>query len=212
MCMEFGYYPQINLFFFVFFFSHFELSHFQARILSKGIDSGYLVYASLPTVLCRSFWNFTGVFAMVWKCACGLDIILKLIVVTFFRILNLVVFEARILSKCIGSRYLFCATPPSGLCRSFWNFTGVFVIVWKCEYGLDITLRLIFITFFRTLNVVISPVWNTIKVYRQWVPCVRNSSCSFVPIFFKLYKYFCHGLKKMRVVWISSSDRFVFYW
>ena len=44
------------------------------RILSKGIDSGYLLCAIPPTVLCWSFWNFTGVFVLVWRCACGFDI------------------------------------------------------------------------------------------------------------------------------------------
>ena len=31
----------------------------------------------------RSFWNFAHVFPMVWRCACGLDIILELIFITF---------------------------------------------------------------------------------------------------------------------------------
>ena len=29
---------------------------------------------------------------------------------------------------------------------------------------------------------------------RQWVPCAHNSSYSFIPINFKLYRLFCHGL------------------
>ena len=52
MCMWFGYNPQIN---FYHFFRIWNLVIFQARILSKGIDSGYLVCATPPTVLCRSF-------------------------------------------------------------------------------------------------------------------------------------------------------------
>ena len=54
--------------------------------------------------------------------------------------------------------------------------------------GLDIILRLNFVTFFRILNLVIFSVLNTIKVGKYWVFCVRNSSCSFMPIFFKLYR------------------------
>ena len=62
------------------YFCHFfqvELCHFLAFLLSKSIDSGYLVCASPPTVLCRFFRNFTYVFVMVWRYACGLDIILR---------------------------------------------------------------------------------------------------------------------------------------
>ena len=46
MCMGFGYNPQIN---FCQIFRIFNLVIFQARILSKGIDSGYLVCANTPT-------------------------------------------------------------------------------------------------------------------------------------------------------------------
>ena len=33
------------------------------------------------------------------------------------------------------------------------------------------------------------------KVYRQWVPCERNSSYNFIPIFLKLCTCFRHGLE-----------------
>ena len=126
---------------FFYFFRILNLVIFQARILSKAIDSGYIVCAIPPTVLYRSFWNFTDVFVMVWRCACGLDIIHRLIFVTFFRILNLVIFQSWILLKCIDSGYLVCATPPAVLCQSFSNFTGVLVMVWRYTCGLDIILR-----------------------------------------------------------------------
>ena len=35
----------------------------------------------------------------------------------------------------------------------------------------------------------------SISVYRQWVPCERNASYNFIPIFFKLCRCFLHGLK-----------------
>ena len=108
-------------------------------------NSRYIVCTTPPTVLCWSFWNFTDVFVMVWKCACGLDILE--FIFHFFRILNLVTFKAWILSKDIDSGYLVCTTPSAVLCWSFWNFTGVFVMVWRCACGLDIILRLIFVTF-----------------------------------------------------------------
>ena len=45
-------------------------------------------------------------------------------------------------------RYCVSATPPTIFSQSFWNFTGVFVKDWRCAWHLDITLRLIFVTFF----------------------------------------------------------------
>ena len=45
-------------------------------------------------------------------------------------------------------RYFVSATPPTIFSQSFWNFTGVFVKDWRCAWHLDITLRLIFVTFF----------------------------------------------------------------
>ena len=37
--------------------------------------------------------------------------------------------------------------------------------------------------------------WNAIKVYRQWVPCRRNSSYNFPSIVLKLRRCFRHGMK-----------------
>ena len=45
----------------------------------------YLVSATPPTVFNQSFWNFTGVFIMVWRCACAFYRILKLF---FFTLLH----------------------------------------------------------------------------------------------------------------------------
>ena len=80
MCMWFGYNPWINFCPF-FHFANFVISW--PQILWKCIDSGYLASATPHTILYRSFWNFAHVFAMVWRCACGLDIILELIFVPF---------------------------------------------------------------------------------------------------------------------------------
>ena len=55
---------------------------FWPQILWKS-NSGYLVSATPHTILYRSLCNFAHVFAMVWRCARGLDIILELIFVTF---------------------------------------------------------------------------------------------------------------------------------
>ena len=123
------------------FFRILNLVIFQSWILLKCIDSGYLVCATPPAVLCQSFSNFTSVSVMVWRCACGLDIIIRLIFLTLFRILNLVIFQSWIVLKCIDSGYLVCATPPAVLCQSFSNFTSVSVMVWRYACGLDIILR-----------------------------------------------------------------------
>ena len=105
---------------------------------------------------------------MVWRCACGLDISLRLSFVTFFAFWTQVIFETPILSECIYIGYLVWATPPTVLCRSFWNFTGVFAVVWRCACGLNIILRLFFIIFSHFQFSHFS-VLNIIKVFRYWV-------------------------------------------
>ena len=44
---------------------------------SAPTDSMYLVSVIPPTVWCRSFWNCTDVFDMVWSYACDSDIIFE---------------------------------------------------------------------------------------------------------------------------------------
>ena len=53
------------------------------------VYSRYLVSTTPPTVFNQSFWNFTGVFIMVWRCACAFYSILKLFFFQFFHIFNL---------------------------------------------------------------------------------------------------------------------------
>ena len=76
MCMWFGYNCEII-------FCHFFHFVILVIFLPQWIDSGYLVSATPHTNLYRSFWNLAHVFSMVWRCACGLDIILALIFITF---------------------------------------------------------------------------------------------------------------------------------
>ena len=61
----------------------------------------------------------------------------------FFHFVNLVIFW----SQWIDSGYLVSATPHTISYQSFWNFAHVFSMVWRCAYGLDIILALIFVTF-----------------------------------------------------------------
>ena len=76
MCIWFGYNRYII-------FSHFF--HFVNLVIFQPqcIDSVYLVSAAPHTILYQSFWNFAQVFSMVWRCACGLDIILALFLSLF---------------------------------------------------------------------------------------------------------------------------------
>ena len=122
MCMWFGCNPCFNFCYF-FHFANFVI--FWPQILWKCCDSGYFVSATPHTILCRSFWNFAHVFPMVWRCACGLDIILELIFITFST--NFVIFWPQILWKCRDCGYLVSATPHTILCRSLWNFVHVFL-------------------------------------------------------------------------------------
>ena len=85
MCMWFG----INWISFCHFFHFVNLVIFWPQILWMCIDSGYLVSATLQTILYQSFLNFTQVFSMDWRYAYGLDIILELIFVTFSTLWNL---------------------------------------------------------------------------------------------------------------------------
>ena len=81
-------------------------------------------------------------------------------------------------------------------------------MVGRYAYGLDIILRLIFVIF-SAFELSHFSVLDTIKVYIQWVPCVRNTSCSFMPIFLKLYRCFCHGLKIC--MWFGYNHQIIFF-
>ena len=83
MCMWFGCNPCIKFCHF-FHFTNFVI--FWPQILRKCRDSGYLVSATPHIILYWSFLNFAHVFPMVWRCACGLDIIFELIFITFFTL------------------------------------------------------------------------------------------------------------------------------
>ena len=49
---------------------------------------------------------------------------------------------------------------------------------------------------------------DSMKVYRQWVPCECNSSYNFIPIFLKLCTCFCHGLKMC--MWFGYNPGIIF--
>ena len=155
--------------------------------------SGYLV--------CNYSYGFMPIFLKLDICFChGLKMCMwfgynpQTNFCHFFCILNLVIFQAWILPKYIDSVYLVCGTPPT-----------VFVMVWKWACGLE----LIFVIFFPHFELSHFSGSNTTKVYRQWVPCVWNSSYSFLPIFLKFYRCFCHGLKMC--MWFEYDLQINFY-
>ena len=111
-----------------------------------------LVSATPPTVLCQSFWNFTGVLRMVWRYAYCFFQNPEIIFYHFFPIFNLDIFRALILQICIWSMYLVSATPPTVFGESFWNFTGVLRMVWRYAYCFFRILKLFFITFYAFLT------------------------------------------------------------
>ena len=126
---------------------------------------------------------------MVWGCVCGLDIIVKLFFVTSSSS-----WTQFFLPQCIDSGYLMSATPHTILYRSFWNFArflhGLKMCMW---FGYNPCIN--FCHFFHFANFCHFLTSDSMKVYRQWVPCECNSSYNFIPIFLKLCTCFCHGLE-----------------
>ena len=109
---------------------------------SNSTDSGYLVATTPPAVVKCSFLNFAGVFVMVSRYVCAFGIFLKLFLLVFLHFR----FSHFLSSNSIESEYIVNATPLTVVSGSFWNFAGIFYMVWKCAYPLAINLRLIFVT------------------------------------------------------------------
>ena len=114
--------------------------HFQARILSKGIDSGFLVCATPPTVFADPFETY-GYFCHGLNMCIWFGYYPQINFCYFVRILNLVIFEVRILSNCFGPIFL-------KLCRCICH--GLKMCMWFGYYP-----QIDFYYFFRSLNLVI---------------------------------------------------------
>ena len=78
ICKWFGYNSLIILFYL---FCFVNLVFFWYEMLSKCIDSGYIVGAVPLTVFNRLFWNFADIFCIEWRCAYGFGIKLKTLVI-----------------------------------------------------------------------------------------------------------------------------------
>ena len=100
---------------------------------------------------------------MVWRCACDLDIIVRLFL-SLFPHCELGHFFTSIYRQWVS---LVSATPPTVLYRSFWNFAYVFYMVRRCACGLGIIVRTFLSLFPHCELSHFSP-----SVYRQWVPLV----------------------------------------
>ena len=75
---------------------------------------------------------------MVWRCACDLDIIVRLFFVTPHCELIIFHFFTSIYRQWVP---LVSATPLTVLYWLFWNFAYVFFMVWGCAFGLRIIVR-----------------------------------------------------------------------
>ena len=125
-------------------FSTCELCHFRCHnFIPIYTVTGCLVGATPPTILFRSFWNLSGVLILVWRFACGLDIIVTLFFVIFFSTCELCHFVA-------SQFYIFIYTVKALWVQQllqfysdfFLNLAGVLFMVWRCACGLDIIVRL----------------------------------------------------------------------
>ena len=140
----FGYNPCI---YFCYFFHFANFVIFWPRILWKCCDSAYLVSATPHTILYWSFWNFVHVFAMVLRCARGLDIILELIFVTFSTLWTLSFLTSD--SRKVYRQWLPCKH------NSLYSFMPVFMQLCASFFPwfedvhvcLDLILQLIFVIF-----------------------------------------------------------------
>ena len=101
--------------------------------------NNWLVSATAPTVFCQSFWNFTDVLAIACRCAYCLVISLRFFFFFFFFSTSHFLPKTLIVSVCLVS-----ATPPTVFGQSFWNFTDVLAMVYRCAYCLLIILRFFF--------------------------------------------------------------------
>ena len=173
-------------------------------MLSKCMDSAYLVGATPPTVFHRLFWNIADAFYMEWRCACGLSIILWLFF--FSHVFCFVFFCMKCYQsiKTVGTLWaqllLQFSTDCLKLCRCFLHGMKIFIFFWYKSL-------IIFSHFFCYMNLVLSfLVWNAGKVDRQWVPCGRKFSYSFPQIVLKFYRCFLLGIN----IWFWYNTLIIF--
>ena len=96
--------------------------------------------------------------------------------------------------------------------NSSYSFVPIFLKLCMCfRHGIRMCMwfgyncEIIFCHFFHFVNLVIFLT----SMNRQWVPCERNSSCNFIPIFLKHCICFRHGLKMC--VWFGYNPSINFW-
>ena len=169
MCIWFGYNPWINFYYF-FHFVNFVI--FWPQILWKSRDSGYLVSATSHTTLYRSLWNVAHVFAMVWRCARGLDIILELIFVTFSTLWTLSFLTSdsmKVYRQWLSCKrnFLYNFMPVFiQLCTSFF-FHGLKMCLW---FGFNPAIKFCHFSTLLTLSVCAGATSTSPKFYLFFMP------------------------------------------
>ena len=92
-------------------------------------------------------FNFADILCMVWRCACGLDIML-----IFFSSFS---YTCELSIFCLNNIHLLCATPSIGFDLSVWNFAGIFYKVWGCAWSLDLNLIFTYLFFVAFIIIII---------------------------------------------------------
>ena len=196
MCIWFGYNPCVN---FCHFFHFVNFVIFWPQILCKCIDSGYLVSATPHTLLYWSFLNFAHVFSIVLRCACGLDIILELIFVTFFTLWTLSFSDLRLYRQWVPFKRnsLYSFNPFfMQLCTSF--FHGLKMCMW---FGFNPAVNFCHFSALLTLS-----FFNFLQVRHQ---LHRSSIYIFSFIFYSLtiWIWKCHYLCPLQIELGSTNVR-----
>ena len=147
---------------------------------------------------------------MVWRYACGLDIVLKLFFYHFFHKLNLVIFlacfyyqrEYIVGTLCAQLLLQFYA-------NSFETLQMFFVMVWRYALWFGHSPQIIFCHFFHKLNLVIFSAF----LLSKWIDsghlvCATPPTvlCQFLS---KLHRCFGHGLKIC--MWFGYNPQIYFY-
>ena len=148
-------------------FHKLNVNIFRALSITMWMDRGYLVRATPPTFLFRFFWNLTGVGVMVWRYACGLDIILSLFLSLFSQVEH---------SHFWGNIYNNVNRHgiPCGR-NSSYNFILILLkLHWCFGHGLKICMcygynpQIIFCTLFHKLNLPIFRALSITKWMDRW--------------------------------------------
>ena len=136
------------------------------------MDRGYLVGPTPPTVLYPFFRTFTGVLVMVGRYACGLDIILRLLLLCKTLALHLSLFQhflPSVLSISYQCLYI-CSTFECKCSYSFIQFfmKHLYVLMsWPEDMDMLWIKFLSFVSVFCSANLSCSMIVHIFKLQRQ---------------------------------------------